>query len=50
MKASPLALVALSSTVLAAAHEQAPMESVKADHDAVLDRHFGGGPVQLRQK
>jgi hypothetical protein len=41
MKASRLALVVISSMVLAAAQEQSLLESVKADHDAVLDTNPG---------
>lgn len=41
MKASRLALVVISSMVLVAAQEQSHLESVKADHDAVLDTNPG---------
>jgi Carbohydrate family 9 binding domain-like len=41
MKVSRLALVVISSMVLAAAQEQSPLESVKSDHDAVLDTNPG---------
>jgi hypothetical protein len=41
MKPSHLALVVFSSMALAAAQEQPLLESVKADHDAVLDTNPG---------